>query len=508
MASAGVTRASSSAGTREGREGAEGCFRTTHGSRVLEELGVPLATGCAGPPGREPLIDCARLWLPAGEQPRELVWVRADEPPQPLVKGAFQLGTIPIFGHVLPDAAARELLAGLPERWLPELPIVDRTGVPVAAVWRADDGSTFLPFDPDELDLTLLSEAYLESTRSALATRADSASRSLYYSLRPLIPRRLQIAMRRVHGRVRAGASFPRSPIEPARHDLHGYLLEQLARIGDRPVPYIASWPRGHSWAFVLTHDVETAVGHDNVHLLREVEERAGFRSSWNFVPERYPVDEQVLASLGDGGCEIGVHGLRHDGRDLESLSTLRKRLPKIRQAAERWGAVGFRAPATQRGWDLIPELGFEYDSSYPDSDPYEPQRGGCCSWLPFFNRETVELPITLLQDHTLFVILGRPDATAWLEKLELLRRTGGMALLITHPDYMLDPARLDAYARLLERAGSHDDVWRALPREVSAWWRRRAASRLELVAGQWRVAGPASADAEIRFFELPEVAA
>jgi hypothetical protein len=82
------------------------------------------------------------------------------------------------------------------------------------------------------------------------------------------------------------------------------------------------------------------------------------------------------------------------------------------------------------------------------------------------------------------------------------------MALLITHPDYMLDPARLDAYARLLERAGSHDDVWRALPREVSAWWRRRAASRLELVAGQWRVAGPASADAEIRFFELPEVAA
>jgi peptidoglycan/xylan/chitin deacetylase (PgdA/CDA1 family) len=479
-------------------------FCATHGSRVLAELGVPLATGCAAPSGREPLTGCARLWLPSEGSQRELVWVRAGAPPAPLLQGAFQLGSIPIYGQVLPDAAARRLLAARAERWLPERPIVDPNGVPVAAVWRAHDGSTFLPFDPDELDLTLLSEAYLESTRSAFASRADASSRSLYYALRPLIPRRLQIAMRRAHGRLRANVSFPRSPIEPARHDLHAYLFEQLARIGGRPVPYIAPWPRGHSWAFVLTHDVETTVGHDNVRVLRAVEEHAGMRSSWNFVPERYPVDDQVIASLAGAGFEIGVHGLRHDGRDLESLATLRKRLPKIRQAAERWGATGFRAPATQRGWELIPELGFDYDSSYPDSDPYEPQRGGCCSWLPFFNGETVELPITMPQDHTLFVILGRQDSAPWLEKLELLRLAGGMALVITHPDYMLDQERIDAYERLLEQACSDGEVWCALPRDVSAWWRRRAASRLERVAGEWRVTGPASSEAAVRFFELP----
>jgi peptidoglycan/xylan/chitin deacetylase (PgdA/CDA1 family) len=503
MASVRVTKASATAGTQDGFEGGEGFFRATHGSRVLAELGVPLATGCAEPPGREPLEGCARVWLPDGAL-RELVWVRADAPPRPLVRGAFRLGSIPIYGQVLPAAATRELLANRSERWSPELPILDRRGTPVAAVWRTDDGSVFLPFDPDELDLTLLSEAYVEITRSALASRADSTSRSIYYSLRPLMPRRLQIALRRAHSRLRAGVPFPRSPIEPARHDLHAFLLEQLVRVGDRPVPFIAPWPRGHSWAFVLTHDVETAVGHDNVSRLREVEQRAGLRSSWNFVPERYPVDEQLLADLARDGFEIGVHGLHHDGRDLESLSTLRKRLPGMHEAAERWGATGFRAPATQRAWELIPELGFDYDSSYPDSDPYEPQRGGCCSWLPFFNRDTVELPITMPQDHTLFVILAQPDSAAWLEKLELVRRAGGMALLITHPDYMLDQGRLDAYARLLERAASDDDVWCALPRDISAWWRRRAASRLELVEGQWRVAGPTSNEAVVRFFEAP----
>ncbi len=303
-----------------------------------------------------------------------------------------------------------------------------------------------------------------------------------------------------MHGRVREGVTFPRWPVETARHDLHAYLLGRVAEIADEPVPWLAAWPRGRSWALVLTHDVETALGHDNVHVMRELEEQAGFRSSWNFVPERYRVDGGLLRELGADGFEVGVHGLRHDGRDLESMSTLRKRLPEIRRHAELWGAVGFRAPATQRGWNMIPELGFDYDSSYPDTDPYEPQRGGCCSWLPFFNRDTVELPITLPQDHTLFVILGQTDETAWVEKMDHLRQAGGMALLITHPDYMLDEGRLGAYSRLLAHAAADDGVWRALPRDVSAWWRRRAASRIELVDGDWKVVGPASEDADIRY--------
>ena len=163
------------------------------------------------------------------------------------------------------------------------------------------------------------------------------------------------------------------------------------------------------------------------------------------------------------------------------------------------WTAPGFRSPATRRAWELMPQLGFDYDSSYPDTDPYEPQAGGCCSLLPFFNRTIVELPITLPQDHTLFTILRRSGAETWIEKTEAIRDRGGMALLITHPDYM-DDAALAAYRCFLERFAGAVDVWRALPREVSDWWRRRAASLPVRDERGWRVDGAAAGEATIAF--------
>jgi hypothetical protein len=56
----------------------------------------------------------------------------------------------------------------------------------------------------------------------------------------------------------------------------------------------------------------------------------------------------------------------------------------------------GSAAPATQRVWEWMPLLGFDYDSSYHDTAPYEPTPGGCCSYLPTSNGDIVELPITL----------------------------------------------------------------------------------------------------------------
>jgi hypothetical protein len=139
-----------------------------------------------------------------------------------------------------------------------------------------------------------------------------------------------------------------------------------------------------------------------------------------------------------------------------------------------------------------MPELGFDYDSSYSDTAPFEPQPGGCCSLLPFFNEEMVELPVTMAQDHTLFVILGEADEALWRTKAEIVRGLDGMALMLTHPDYAT-PARLAAYRRLLEDYRGDETAWRALPREVSAWWRARAASRLEPSQEGWRIVGPAA---------------
>jgi hypothetical protein len=67
------------------------------------------------------------------------------------------------------------------------------------------------------------------------------------------------------------------------------------------------------------------------------------------------------------------------------------------------------------------------------------------------------------------------------------------MALLITHPDYMLERRTRRAYRRLLEAFRHDPTAWSALPREVSAWWRRRAASQLERTGHDWRIVGPAA---------------
>ena len=146
-----------------------------------------------------------------------------------------------------------------------------------------------------------------------------------------------------------------------------------------------------------------------------------------------------------------------------------------------------------------MPLLGFDYDSSYPDTDRYEPQPGGCCTVLPFFNGEMVELPITLPQDHTPFALLGCDDGELWQEKVRHIREHGGMALVLTHPDYASNPALADAYRELISSVHRDPTLWHALPRDVAGWWRQRAASSLRGSRDGWQITGPASGAGRVR---------
>ncbi len=409
----------------------------------------------------------------------------------------YELDGVPVPCRPATDAALAMLARTLPGRWRADVPLTNRGGLPVAHVWRDDRGSVLLPFDPGEAMQSFWSEQYGAGGAGSSGLGKRMAVRA-YYRARPVLPRSVQLAMRRRYSRVQMRVRFPRWPVETGLHDLYERLFRWLAEASGNPVPVIASWPAPFTSALVLTHDVETEVGYRNVHLMREIERSAGLRSSWNFVPRRYPVADEVVAALGSDGFEVGVHGLFHDGRDIESRKTLDQRLPEIRRWAERWSAVGFRSPATHRSWELMPLLGFDYDSSSPDTDPFEPQPGGCCTWLPFVNDGLVVLPITLVQDHTLFEILGHASEEAWIEKAAFLRARGGLVLLITHPDYMLGDVRLEAYRRFVTEASGARGAWHALPRDAAAWWRRRQAS--SLVAGRegWRVEGPAAAEAAV----------
>lgn len=461
--------------------------------RVDERAGVDVHTLSPG----GPLERCGRLrWLDREGGGAVAYWVPAGGSPlggAATSQAEHRLGTTPLYGTVVPDAASGRWLAATGADWTPTTPVYDASGARVASVWRAGDGSLYLPFDPGQVIANYWSEGYKDLAGRTLSAQLKRLAVRAYYRLRPALPRAAQLALRRGFSHVQARSRFPRWPVEPALHDFYRLLFGWSADVAGTAVPWLAPWPNGHTWALVLTHDVETQVGYDNLAALRGVELAAGYRSSWNFVPMRYTVDDALVADLVTDGFEVGVHGLYHDGRDLESESVLSERLPAIRRHARRWQAVGFRSPATHRVWDWMPRLGFDYDSSYPDTDPFEPQSGGCCSLLPFFNRDMVELPITLPQDHTLFAILRQPDERLWVDKARRIRQAQGMALMIAHPDYLLERPRLDAYRRFLETFAADPSVWRALPKDVSAWWRRRAASTVERAGGSWRIRGPAA---------------
>lgn len=327
---------------------------------------------------------------------------------------------------------------------------------------------------------------------------------SVYYAVKPLLPRRLQIALRRRYAKRQARVEFPRWPIEPLLVERRQRRLRaELERRGAERLPTIAPWPDGRRFAAILTHDVEGPAGVANVRRIAAIERRHGFVSSWNLVAEWYPIPGDLLDHLRAAGCEVGLHGIKHDGRLFESRARFESELPAIHRYLAAWDAVGFRSPATHRNADWMPELGALYDSSFPDTDPFEPQAGGCCSILPFFLGDMVELPITLVQDHTMWEILRRETIELWTGKSDWIAAHGGLVNLITHPDYLDTPARLRMYEEFLEYLAAQRDCWHALPREVAAWWRARAGLRLVEEGDAARIEGDGAGRARVSWARL-----
>ena len=316
--------------------------------------------------------------------------------------------------------------------------------------------------------------------------------RSLYYLLKPMMPRRLQIALRRgraVYLRRKHRAVWP---------------IDERAAKAPEGWP---GWPDGKRFALVLTHDADTAAGHDRCIELMKLEKSLGFRSSFNLVPRRYGVAPRVRSILVDNGFEVGVHGLYHDGRYFESIEEFSERAILINHYLREWCAVGYRSPSMLHNLDWIRELNIEYDSSTFDTDPFEPQPDGVCTIYPFTvpggdrGKGYIELPYTLPQDFLLFVLLRYGDIRIWKEKLDWIVRSGGMALLNTHPDYMMfDGCRpgiekypAERYREFLEHVKTtyEGQYWNALPREVA---RHMSVGNTNIVPNN-DVGGPASKD-------------
>jgi hypothetical protein len=354
---------------------------------------------------------------------------------------------------------------------------------------RADEGTgrVSVPFNLAEAYETLVHERWRD-----LAPGPGLSSRQLqlYYLVKPLIPRAVQLRARRRLIRRQLDPEFPRWPVDETVWRLLGFYTRCLLLGSGRPeLAFRWFWPRPYRAALVLTHDVESGPGLRRSIDIADLEEERGLRSSFNIVADWYPIDWGIVAELQSRGFELGVHGVRHDRSMFSSRSSFESQLPAVREMAEHLGAVGFRSPATHRVIDWLGDLPVDYDCSVPHSDPFEPQPGGCCSLWPFFLGDVLELPTTLPQDHTLFTLLGHRSVGLWQEAVEEIVRMNGMIEIISHPDpgYLGDPAKRDLYCTFLDFVKDRPELWKPLPRDAARWWRERDrldASSPELAVG------------------------
>jgi len=323
-----------------------------------------------------------------------------------------------------------------------------------------------------EQDAHYLLERYRGGARWSPALAA-------FYAIKPAIPRRAQLAARRrMARRAATRSSFPAWPIDDVLERRRAATLRDALRASDAErLPFVNYWPAGNRFAVVLTHDVEGPLGLRKIPELLEIERRHGLVSSWNFVAEWYGDTAEARAMVVEAGCEVGLHGLTHDGGLFRSRAAFERQLPVLRRYLDEWEAVGFRSPSTLRNADWMPELPCEYDSSFSHSDPFQPQPGGCLSIFPFAFGDVVELPITLDQDFTLFELLGETSIDIWERKSRWVIENHGLINVIVHPDYMT-PERLACYEQLLALLRGQAGGWHALPRDVARWWRRRAGLR------------------------------
>ena len=296
----------------------------------------------------------------------------------------------------------------------------------------------------------------------------------IYYFLKPILPWRVRLAMRRIRARRRRRAFANVWPIDDAA--------------GKTP-PGWPGWPNGKRFAFVPTHDVEGSKGLSRVERLMDLELAQGFRSCFNFVPEgEYRVSDNLRELLDRSGFEVGVHGLDHEGKLYRSKAKFAKDAVQIRAYVERWNASGFRSPLMQHELGWLHTLGVEYDASTFDTDPFEPQPDGVGTIFPFWvpgpdGNGYLELPYTLIQDFNLFKVLRERDISIWKCKVDWVAEHGGMVLVNTHPDYMCFDGReqrdeypVSFYEELLRyvKTKYEGSYWSALPREVARHYEER----------------------------------
>lgn len=367
---------------------------------------------------------------------------------------------------------------------------------------QSSAGVISLCFDPTEVVDNLQRERYVTTGEG------EKFLHKLYYLLRPGLPFPVRIAIQRLVVARRRSVPLPGWPIDCSVQQIFESMMRLALEAGAlREIPFIWFWPEGHDTALMLTHDVEEEDGAGYCETLMDIDDSFGLKAAFQFIPEsRYEGIDQLIHRVRERGFEANLHDLDHDGRLYEDRKHFEYRLPKINAYAERYAIDGFRAAAMHRNHDWSSELDFQYDMSVPTASHLEPQRGGCCSVMPYFNGKLLELPLTTVQDHGLYYILGERSIDLWKRQIETIASYHGLISFIVHPDYVLSPAVCGLYRELLEYLSvlrRECDIWTALPGDINRWWRERNQMQLVQESGAWQVRGRGSERARVAYASL-----
>lgn len=227
----------------------------------------------------------------------------------------------------------------------------------------------------------------------------------------------------------------------------------------------------------IMTHDVDTRQGYEyGFSKFVEMERAEEIVSTFNIVPSslEYELNPDQISSLVKEGFDFGMHGLHHDGNfAFLSENEQRERIFESAKRADelRLLSKGYRAPWLHRTKMMVrylTEAGFEWDSSFPDTDDSTIGYAstGCRTIFPFYplyydgnkwqRSPVVEIPVSMPQDWTLIYYYKLSEESilrVWKKKMDYIKSKGGLAVFIVHPDQedFGHPKHHKAYKLLLQ---------------------------------------------------------
>ena len=120
---------------------------------------------------------------------------------------------------------------------------------------------------------------------------------------------------------------------------------------------------------------------------------------------------------------------------------------------------------------------------------------------MPYFIDCLVELPLTTVQDYSLFHVLGTYEMELWERQITSILSHHGLLSFLVHPDYVIESTAQNAYRQLLERLRgcvTQYKCWLPLPRDVAHWWKQRHKMKLVRNSSGWEIRGDGAEHAKV----------